>query len=191
MKKFSFLFVLILLVSGLTYAQNKYKVEKGFIEYKMDMMGMTMNSQTYFKDYGAVSAQTVSMFGNENRTLVKDDYVYSLDMNSKTGVKMPYSQGEGMSDFDYDNIPQDIKEKYNIVEEGNESVAGKDCKIFSMESEGAKSRMWIWKNIPLKMVVEKEGVQMTMVATTVNTNPDFPAGIFEVPADFTISEGGE
>ena len=183
------LFFAFLLISGFAFSQGKYKVEKGYIEYKMDMMGMSMNTQTYFKDFGNISSQTVNMFGQQSRTLVTKDYIYSLDMGSKTGTKMAISSKTNeMDKVDYENIPQDIKDKYHIVESGNGAVAGKDCKIFDTENEGVKSRLWIWKNIPLKMLVEKDGVQMIMEATKVETKPQFPDGIFEVPADFTITE---
>ena len=191
MKKLNFLFVLMLIISGTAFSQGKYKVEKGFIEYKMDMMGMSVTTQTYFKDYGETSAQTADMFGQKTRTLLTKDYVYSLDMGSKTGTKMAVDGETGAVDnIDYDNIPQEMKDKYHIVESGKGTVLGKECKIIEMESDGAKNRLWVWNNIPLKMVVEKGGMQMTMEATKVETNPSFPAGIFEVPADFTITDAG-
>jgi len=192
--------ILILLIistftlTGVANAQQEYKIEQGKIAYKMIIMGMEMDVNIYFKRYGKLQTveTNMEMMGakTENRAIIKDGYLYSLDMIQKKGFKQKIKETDSLDiqKIDFDNIPAEYIEKYNIKEIGKEVVAGKNCKKISITDKGNTNTMCIWKNIPLRYTVTQQGMAMEMKAVEVNENPDFPSGIFDIPADFEVEE---
>ncbi|RLD78486.1 MAG: hypothetical protein DRJ10_10250 [Bacteroidetes bacterium] len=181
----------ILLATGVA-AQDRYKIKKAHIEYITETMGMSIKSTLDFDDYGKKQAvvTVIDMMGfkKTNKMLTINNYMYILDMEAKSGVKSPTDNQEDISAIDFANIPQEMKDEYKIVDLGTETVADKKCQVFSMENEGAKSKLWVWKNIPLKSEVEKDQMTVSMAAKKIEINPDFDTDTFEVPKDFTITD---
>lgn len=174
-------------------SNSKYKIESAIIEYQMDMMSMTAKATLYFKEYGEVQCveAEMEMMGvkSVNRTLEKEGYTYNLNMEQKSGSKVKTSEESrefDPNDFNFDNLSKEIVEKYKIVEEGNEEVAGKTCKVFSMNIEGQDAKFYVWENIPVKYEMSQNNMTMVMKAVKIEVGSDFPKGIFDVPADFTI-----
>ncbi len=175
----------------------KYELAEGIIEYEMNIIITTVKMTTYFKNHGEIQASVMeaNIMGQKSveRELHKDGVFYKLDMLKKTGDKI-VMDGEIPADFDpmkfnFANISDEIKEKYHIKEVGKEEFLGKECTIYTTEAPEGTSKMWIWKNIPLKMKVNAQGMEMDLLtAKKIDENPTFPEGIFEIPADFTITE---
>jgi len=192
MKKVSILLVLSILFTINISAQDKYKIEKAHIEYVTQTMGMSMESTLDFDNYGKnqVITAVINMMGmnKTSKILTHNGYTYILDMETKSGTKTPAEDGDQIEEVDFSNIPQEIKDKHKIVELGEETVAGKTCQVFSMESEGIKSKLWVWKNIPVKTEADQGGMTVVMEAKKIDTNPSFPVGTFEVPKDFSITD---
>ena len=159
----------------------------------MEFMDMSFNTVTYFKDYGETQSVTTTMeimeTSTTTRVITTKTHIYILNLENKTGKKNPienYVEMEDLRNIDYENISKEMKEKYNIEEIGKERVAGKKCKIITVGEDDAKSKFWIWQNINLKYEVMSNGTLMKMTAKSIDKKPSFPAGIFEVPSDFTI-----
>lgn len=172
-----------------------YKIKKAHIEYEMDMMGTRASINMYFKEYGKTECVEAEMelmgMKSVNRTLELDGFVYNLNMEQKTGSKSDMSKTEeefNPNDFDFENIPKDLKEKYKIEEIGNEEVAGKTCKVYKFIVDGQDAKFYIWKNIPVKYEISQNNMVLVMKAIKIDENPSFPDGIFEVPSDFEITE---
>ncbi len=89
---------------------------------------------------------------------------------------------------DYDNLSEEIKEKYKIVELGKEEILKKPCKIIEMGEDSSRVKLWVWKNIILKTEMSQMGIKVVMIATKLDTNPDFPPNIFVLPADFEMKQ---
>jgi hypothetical protein len=198
MKKIIFLLltaVLFTVLSGNRQKEGRYKIEAALIEYELDMMGMKAKSFLYFKDYGKHQCieTSMEMMGLKlvNRTLEIAGYTYTLNMNEKTGTKIKTVVNEEEIDpnnMDFENMSDEIKTKYKIVEKGNQDFAGKNCKVFGMTIEGQDASFFVWNNIPLKYEMSQNNMRMIMKAVRIEENPSFPAGIFEIPVDFKIEE---
>jgi len=193
MKKASILLVLSILFTINIAAQDKYKIKKAHIEYVTKTMGMSMESTLDFDNYGKdqVITAVINMMGmnKTSKILSHNGYTYMLDMGTKSGTKIKNEEGDDyIQEIDFSNIPQEIKDEHKIVALGNETIAGKTCQVFSMENEGAKSKLWIWKNIPVKTEADQGGMTVIVIAKKIDANPNFPTATFEVPKDFSISE---
>lgn len=203
MKRLSFLVVIIIIMTlsckqenNNTGNEERYGIESAAIKYKTEMMGISSESVFYFKDYGKIECteSTAKNMGQEShsRRFIKEGYAYTLDMRKKTGVKMKHEPLPDSilapEEMDFNNIPEKIKTRYNIEEIGTETVAGKDCIIYSMnaEAEGAKQKISVWENIPLKVIHKDHGIIITTTATEVLEKPTLPKGIFDIPEGFEI-----
>lgn len=192
MKKASILLIISILITVNISAQNKYKIKKAHIEYETQAMGMSIVSLLDFDNFGSKQVVTavINMMGmnKTSKVISHDGYIYMLDMEAKSGTKTPAEEGENVKNLDFSNISQEMKDKYKIEDLGTEKVSGKSCQVFSIENEGAKSKLWVWKNIPLKTEVDQGGVNVVMLAKKIDTNPSFPIGTFDIPTDFTITD---
>jgi hypothetical protein len=176
-------------------SEGRYKLKAALIEYEIDMMGIKAKSTLYFKDYGKFQCVEASMemmgVSSVNRTLEIDGYTYTLKMDQKTGSKIKSvvnKEDMDPNEMDFDNLSDEIKTKYKIVEKGNQEVAGKNCKVFGMTIEGQEATFYVWNNIPVKYEMNQNNMTMIMKAIRIEENPSFPAGIFDVPKGFTIEE---
>ncbi len=174
---------------------KKIGVKNAFVEYEINMMDIITKMSTYFKDHGKLTCAdvTLKVMGMEmkNRTLVKDGYTYSLEMDKKKGEKFKNTktkEGFDPNNINYENLSEEIKKKFNIKEIGEEKILGKNTKIFSVDDKGSIGKVWIWKNIPLKTEMEQNSMKVVMTAISINENPTFPDGIFDIPEEFEITE---
>lgn len=177
---------------------KRYDIESAVVKYNTNMMGIQSESVLYFKDYGRMECtdSKAKHMGQEShsRRFIKDGYAYTLDMNNKSGSKMKTEKLPDSvmnpEDIDFNDIPKGIKKRYNIQLQGEETVIGKTCKVYTMEMKPGKAKQIIsvWKNIPLRIEFVDEGIQIITTATEIKENPDLPKEIFTVPDDFTISE---
>ncbi len=177
-----------------TTFSKKYPFEAGIIKYESSAMGMQTSLDLYFKDYGKVecSISEMDMAGTKMimKSITKDGYLYALNMNEKRGTKMK-------TDSDFSSFRIDVE----MLEEklmqnggqklGTEEVLGRTCQIYSMSQDGANSKIWIWETMMLKMETEQNGMTMTMEAKSIEETTNFPKGIFDIPADFNITDEAE
>ena len=169
----------------------KYPFKAGIVKYESEAMGMKTVLTMYFKAYGDVesSITKVEMMGKKMtmKSLIKDGYLYSLAMDQKSGTKVKIDSEFSTYRFD----PKMIEEK--LSEGGgkklkDEEVLGKTCQVYSIIEEGVESKMWIWETLLMKMSAEQNGMTMTLKVTNIEETNNFPDGIFDIPADFNITE---
>ncbi len=176
-----------------------YGVKEGMVEYEMDMAGISTGTIIiYFKDYGNIECTVTDMevmgMKTVTRTFEVDGYMYNLDMNKKTGIKSKISEDSeefAPNNFNFDNVTAEMKDKMQMKEIGTEEVAGKDCKVYEFVVEGQKAKFYVWENIPVKYEMSQNNMTMIMKAIKIEKNPSFPAGIFEIPSNFEITDMGE
>jgi len=170
----------------------KYPFESGIIEFKNEMMGRNTKMALYFKDYGKKQCivTQAEMMGQKVSTRIfeKDGYFYSLLMEKKTGVKTKITDKEDIGEKNPFAFKEEYLKEVNGKEDGIGEVLGKKCKTYSFVQDGVTNRIWVWDNLIIKMEVEKSGMKMLTEVTKIEETSDFPDGIFDVPADFTITE---
>lgn len=204
MKQISLITIIIILIASCNSDDTKkednkrYEIKSAIVKYNTNMMDLQSESVLYFSDYGRLECtdSKARNMGQEShsRRFIKDGFAYTLDMNNKSGSKMKVEKLPDSvmnpEDIDFNNIPKGIKKRYNIQQQGEETVAGKTCKVYTMEMKPGKAKQIIsvWKNIPLRIEFVDEGIQIITTATEIKENPDLPKEIFTVPEDFNISE---
>jgi hypothetical protein len=169
----------------------KYPFKSGIIKYANDAMGMKSTLTVYFDNYGAkeCAVSEIDMNGQKMtmRSLVVDNYLYQLAMDQGSGSKVKVDDNFKTYLFDTEEFEKRMAEVKG-KKLGTEDVLGKPCQIYSMEENGAVSKIWVWKNVVLKMTAQQDAMEMSMLAVDIKETGDLPKGIFEIPAGFNIEE---
>lgn len=159
-------------------------------------MGTTTTKVT-FDDYGkktrtemnsAVSFGGKSMNTSTNSLMI-DGYVYSWQSGAKTGTKFKLDESRfDPNNLDFSKMTEEMRKKMNFKEEGTESVKGKECKVASFTTEQMQGKVWMWKQIPMKMEMSIVGKTVTSTLKHLEEDPGLAANIFDVPADIEFRE---
>ena len=190
-----------------TTAPQKYKIKSGIVTSEMDNLigDNKIQNVLYFDDYGAkeatVTKSETKMMGmtvkTHNVEITRDGYQYKLDMEKKTGTKfkMPSyptaASGTAMfanlSDAD---LASDMMKEWNIKKEAPQTIAGKQCDVYSMDNQKRQMKGTVasYQGIPMKVDQTMAGMKIKSEVVKFEENAAMPAGIFDVPADVKIEE---
>lgn len=171
--------------------KGKYTLKSGVVEYKTTVMGMEAKQTLSFDDYGAKELTSVSIemmgYKSTSYTLNRDGFVYSYDLEKKTGTKM---KAVPQANIDFANLTDDIVKEMKINKEGEESFLGKTCTKFSIDNDklSMKGSYLVWNGIPLKTDVDMGQMKMVLEAVKLDENASLPATTFDVPAEVKFTD---
>ena len=171
----------VLLVAATAFAQNeRYGIKSGSYKTEMDMMGETITNTTYFDDFGAKEVTSMNMMGMEMTQIRKDGTMYMVNKGEKSVQEMPAREGN----INFLNLTDEVIAKNKVKETGKETVAGKECTIYTYEmsqmGQTVKVTSSIWNGIAMKTTIDMGGFAMTTKVVEVNEGP-VDAALFEVP----------
>jgi hypothetical protein len=177
----------------------KYPVKSGIIHGETEAMGMKTNVTKYFDDYGAVEADesmsTIKMAGitvnTHNIKISKNGMMYDIDLEKKEGKQMKMAAPAGFGGMDFKNMGEQMMKNAGMKALANESIAGKDCKVYEMSGQGTngmKGKIWLWGSAPLKMDMEMRGMKMKQNTIKLEENAAIPSGTFDVPKGVAMKE---
>ena len=177
-----FTFCAVLLVAATTFAQApRYGIKSGSYKTEMDMMGQVITNTTYFDDFGAKEATSMSMMGMEMTQISKDGKMYLVNKGEKSVQEMPQQQQQTIN---YLNLTDEVIAKNKIKETGKETVAGKECTVYTLEmnqmGQTAKATVCVWNGFTMKTTIDAGGFTISTKVTEVNEGP-VDAALFEVP----------
>jgi outer membrane lipoprotein-sorting protein len=173
--------------------KGRYAIKSGIVEYKTQIMEMDVKQTLTFDDYGKkeVTDMEMEMMGVKIHTvtIVKDGFMYTLDMEKKTGTKVASYQGSNQN-IDFENMSEEMVKDMNLKKEGTEEYLGKTCEKMSIDYTKMKMKgtFLVYKGVALKSDTDMGTMKMKLVAEKFEENPSIPASKFEVPADFKITE---
>jgi len=182
-----------------TSSGKKYEIKSGVVKYKMSIMGMDTDVEIYFDDYGAKEANlasaTMEMMGmsieTKTRTVTKDGWQYTIDEKEQTGTKMEMKDEFSMQNFDPSKLQGEMKKAYETALENatSDNFLGKDCKVIDLKDtqNNNSSKIWLWKNIPLKYSATNEQGTFEMAAVAVEEK-DVDAALFDIPSNIEFKE---
>ena len=174
-------FCAVLLVAATTFAQApRYGIKSGSYKTEMDMMGQTITNTVYFDDFGAKEATSMSMMGMEMTQINKDGKMYLVNKGEKSVQELPQQQ----QTINYLNLTDEVIAKNKIKETGKETVAGKECTVYSLEmnqmGQTAKATVCVWKGFTMKTTIDMGGMTISTKVAEIKEGP-VDAAVFEVP----------
>ncbi|MBO6248900.1 MAG: hypothetical protein J6N54_08835 [Bacteroidales bacterium] len=187
---------LLMLVSlGFTAQENapvkKYGFKSAIAKINTQMLGRTIESTAYVDNYGAQTSRVVEMNiplkGDvKSATIVRDGKSYTVNYTSKKiEVTDAIEQPNLLNPTDAE------KEKYKIKELAEDTVLGKTCVVYSLESDynGTPATMTIWsyKGYPMKTEIDTGILKVSTEVTAFEENADIPQDVLEIP-DYKIKK---
>ena len=170
---------------------KKYGFKSAIAKINTQMLGRTIESTAYVDNYGAQTSQVVEMNiplkGDvKSATIVRDGKSYTVNYTSKKiEVTDAIEQPNLLNPTDAD------KEKYKIKELAEDTVLGKTCVVYSLESDynGTPSTMTIWsyKGYPMKTEIDTGILKVSTEVTAFEENADIPQDVLEIP-DYKIKK---
>ncbi|MEI6766098.1 MAG: hypothetical protein WCM76_10675 [Bacteroidota bacterium] len=176
--------------------KGRYGLKSAIIFMKSKTMGMEQDLVMYFDDYGAkqMTEITVEVMGMKSQTIALQDgdYMYTIDMKTKTGTKTKLEKS-GPDNVNFQQLTDEVIKKFNIKKAGTGEVAGRTCEKFTMEVADSKmtGTYFIWKGIPLKTEASIGGISVSMEVTRIDENAAIAAEKFKIPAGVKIVETAE
>lgn len=193
MKKLLIIGALMAFCIGAQAQEKLYEVKSGKVTMEMDMMGQAMVQEIYFDDYGAKQATVMNFNGQKMRQIKKDGSTLMINDADKTATKMP-AMGPmgGEQSINFSNLDEKTVKKNKIQEAGEETVAGKTCKVYKykvmMMGQAVSATACVYKGIVLKSTTETGFGEMTQKATKIEENIAVEASMFTVPEGVKIQE---
>ena len=193
MKRLAIIAVLAAFCVGAQAQEKLYEVKSGKVTMEMDMMGQTMVQEIYFDDYGAKQATVMNMQGQKMRQIAQDGSNIMIDEAAKTATKMPaMGMMGGEQRINFSNLDEKTIKKNKIQEAGEETVAGKTCKVYKykvmMMGQAVSATACVYKGIVLKSTTSTDFGEMGQKATKIEENITIDPSMFTVPEGVKIQE---
>jgi outer membrane lipoprotein-sorting protein len=190
--------ICVFLLSGTVIAVSaqkaRYELKSAVIKKETAVMGQKFEAMWYFDDFGLKESVEITVkngiiegVDKHVRTIVDSVSMTNVDLDLRQAQKIILPE----KPLNYLQLTPEIIEKYKIKETGEETVAGKTCKKYSMEvsqmGQTLKVTNCIWKGLVLK--TETSGGGMLISAETVieiQENVPVPADKFTIPEGFIV-----
>lgn len=164
---------------------RKYEVKSGIFKTKMTVMGQSVETTTYFDEYGALEATkaktAVPGAGEiELTTISRDGKNYVVIPSMKQVQEQPVPES-----INYTALTDDVISKYKIEKVGTETVCGKECikytESVTEQGQSATVTVCVYKGIPMKSVTSVAGMEITSEVIELTEDAFVIAQLFEVP----------
>lgn len=193
MKRLAIIAVLAAFCVGAQAQEKLYEVKSGKVTMEMDMMGQTMVQEVYFDDYGAKQATVMNMQGQKMRQITKDGSNIIIDDAAKTATKMPVmGMMGGEQRINFSNLDEKTIKKNKIQEAGEETVAGKTCKVYKykvmMMGQAVSATACVYKGIVLKSTTSTDFGDMGQKATKIEEDITIDPSMFTIPEGVKVQE---
>lgn len=183
-----------------TNTQDKrYEIKSGIIEYKMKLLGIESDVKSYFDNYGdleaTIATTSMNMMGmdinTKTKTILRDGWSYTIDMTQNKGTKIKLDDDNDVLNFDIRKMREGLQDEFDLIMKNSttETFLNKKCQVIEVKDEesNSESKLWIWKNIPLKVIINTPDGSIEMIASSFNEQ-SVNSSMFEIPKDIEIVE---
>jgi hypothetical protein len=172
----------------------KYELESAIIQKEVITMGQKMNATWYIDGFGRNESIEMTLkngiaqgVDKHIQTLMEEMSVVTIDPDQHTAnrIKLPEKP------VNYLQLTPEVSEKYKIREVGEEEIAGKKCRKYSLEitlmGQAMQVTTWVWKGLVLKSESAGNGMVFAVeTATEIQENATVPADKFVIPENVII-----
>ncbi len=167
---------------------DRYKIKTGIIYYNSSHNIHPVNKSTtlYFDEYGKKEVVTIESMIVDTKILqqiVKLGDIQYMMMDSVQCIKANRKKKFSMDNLDIDLLNDQSVKDYGIKNEGETFFLGKKCDKYTINGQEGRIRgeVLYWQNIPLRIVLNKNGIQETTEAYKIVTDQIIPDKIFDLP----------
>ncbi len=179
-------------------APKRYQVEEGMIEYTVS--GVQSGSETlYWRDWGRQEAKytdtSLSMMGMTQTTktwsIITPETIITIDQKTNTATSMANPAAdmfEGMTEDELENMGEQMMQQMGGTQEGADTIAGQTCDIWKIPMGNAET--CLWNGLPLSNKAGMAGMNMSTVATAIDTSTSPGGEHFTVPDGVSVTDIG-
>ncbi|MCE3295317.1 MAG: hypothetical protein K0R65_1031 [Crocinitomicaceae bacterium] len=172
---------------------HKYGIKAAVVTFEstMEMAGMVIKGKdiVYFDDFGTLECKETYKDGKLTESFFSDGKdLYKLVHDTKTAYKVGVAyQGTEMA-CDWSKFDPKEKENGNAKKLPNETIAGKECEVFSqfVKDYGSTTKFAGWQHICLLTESQAKDSKTTVKATKVEEKTAVPADKFKVPPGYKL-----
>ena len=167
-----------------------YKIEQASVFYRIQNISTSYNDtlQRVFIDYGDKEIITNCLNSEQHFKLVKiDSFQYSF-LDSFQCIKSRRDLRFSLKNFTVNTDSINNSLGYKVKKIGEEKFLAVQCEKFSFVNghEHVSGTFLMWKNIPLKIVVEWESNSQIIQAFKIDTFIKQDRQIFSIPANIKV-----
>jgi hypothetical protein len=166
---------------------KKYGIKSAIVTFESNGMGLTQKIVLYFDDFGAREME--EKYGQDNSveeaSLCDGKNRYTIVYKDKTAQNNGACYNGIAYKFDWIEVSK-ADQKYKPTKLTNQTIAGKDCESFSIESSGSPIIYAGWSNICFLIDQNTQFGRIVYKAISIDENASIPAEKFIVPADFQV-----
>jgi len=179
---------------------KRYGLESGIFELLTESSMMKSTEIIHFDRWGLretkertteIKAGTFTQ-NQHSMELLDGETTVTVDLDSKRGSRITNNLMttiiDRTSSRDMEEAGQKILKSMGGKRVGEESVLGKSCQVWEIQS--LKTKTWVWKNIGLKSESGFGGMTTKITAVRVEENVKIPEEKFRVPEGIPITESG-
>ena len=180
--------LLTLIAFSLSAQEARYEIKSAIIKKEISMMGQKFETTNYIDEFGKKESADMNVNGQQIRIIQEGSSIVNVNLSSKQAARMNLPE----KPINYLQLTSEVKEKYNVKETGEEEIAGKVCKKYSLDvvqmGQSLEIKTWIWKGITLKSETSGSGMVITEMTIEVQENAEIPADKFTVPDGISVVE---
>ena len=169
-----------------------------YMESTAPIHGSDVERVIYFDDYGNKKRTETTTIINvkdqrvttTNITIDADGYSYKYDPEKQFGNKSKISKSFNPTQIDFTRLDKMTMEDFGIKSEGRETVAGKECVVYTINypAMNFRGRYAVWNNLPLREESGTADFNYEYIATKLEENVGIPPEKFIVPAHIEFQE---
>lgn len=195
-KLFVTLVMLLFAYNSYSIDMKKYQIKSGIVEYKIS--GSQQGTHIlYFDNWGLLSSELQEVTTNIMGMSVKSstlnisdkEWTYSINLDEKTGTKISNKDIQDLLNSidkkDMEELGRKMMERLGGKKIGNETFLNRNCEVWEISK--LKSKIWVYKFIPLKTIMNVLG-EVTIEAINIQENVPVSADKFVVPKGIKITE---
>jgi hypothetical protein len=189
MKKFLLFFLLLSIAFGAT-AQNefkKYDMKSCIAKKKSTTKGQVVEGTVYIDQYGAFECDIQTMdipnfITYDYGILTRKDRVWVFNIQEG---KVDYKESPNpMSDLNFLNVTDEMAQKYDIKDLGEEECLGKPCHKYSYivitNRKPVEWTIWAYKGFPMKTIVKQGRHESVVEVVELQENVPIPDNILHL-----------
>lgn len=169
-------------------SKNRYPLDFGTIQYKVEGKDVSGTATTYFDRKGwrskDVKDLTISRYGlktvEAKTELIDGDYIYQVNNTNSTGKQSSNNKWSTLLRYkSFDESSKAIYESQGAVLAGADTILNIPCNKWTY-TNGTTSAFWEWKGLVLKTHKKMPGLEYTIQAISIDSTTVLKESIFDL-----------
>ena len=173
---------------------SRYDIETGVIFMRSENSGIASKTtmEITFTNFGEKELTKINntiVGSTMQSTLIKTDSLQYFLMDGQY-IKSKRKYEFSLENFDLKRLDEKKVKEYTIKKIGEEEFLEKNCTLYSFENKAMalKGEFYEWRNIPLKIKVERAGMSELMEAYEIVTDTVLAKETFTIPANAKVMD---